>query len=132
MRSQYYCEEAEQTYPDKLAAIKYFNTCRKESPLKSSFRRVIIKTVKNKLDLVHIKCIVVVIIRTRTSISGTVCLIVDHEYAQLSPCRSHHYINVPVQFKPQAEGVFEGLLAVHTTKYGCINIRLCGKAIAKE
>lgn len=46
--------------------------------------------------------------------------------------RSHHYINVPVQFKPQAEGVFEGLLVVHTTKYGCINIRLCGKAIAKE
>ncbi|XP_042725882.1 centrosomal protein of 192 kDa isoform X2 [Lagopus leucura] len=46
--------------------------------------------------------------------------------------RSHHYINVPVQFKPQAEGIFEGLLAVHTTKYGCINIRLCGKAIAKE
>ncbi|XP_021243334.1 centrosomal protein of 192 kDa isoform X2 [Numida meleagris] len=46
--------------------------------------------------------------------------------------RSHHYINVPVQFKPQAEGIFEGLLAVHTTKYGCIKIRLCGKAIAKE
>ncbi|XP_065609671.1 centrosomal protein of 192 kDa [Cyrtonyx montezumae] len=46
--------------------------------------------------------------------------------------RSHHYINVPVQFKPQAEGVFEGVLAVHTTKYGCIQIRLCGKAIAKE
>ncbi|OXB76516.1 UNVERIFIED_CONTAM: hypothetical protein H355_004885 [Colinus virginianus] len=46
--------------------------------------------------------------------------------------RSHHYINVPVQFKPQAEGIFEGVLAVHTTKYGCIQIRLCGKAIAKE
>ncbi|NXK53938.1 CE192 protein, partial [Chauna torquata] len=46
--------------------------------------------------------------------------------------RSHHYINVPVQFKPQAEGIFEALLAVHTAKYGYVNIQLCGKAVAKE
>ncbi|XP_072184178.1 centrosomal protein of 192 kDa [Excalfactoria chinensis] len=46
--------------------------------------------------------------------------------------RAHHYINVPVRFKPQAEGIFEGLLVVHTDKYSYISIRLCGKAIAKE
>uniref|UniRef100_A0A663F0R7 Centrosomal protein 192 n=1 Tax=Aquila chrysaetos chrysaetos TaxID=223781 RepID=A0A663F0R7_AQUCH len=46
--------------------------------------------------------------------------------------RSHHYINVPVQFKPKAEGKFEGLFVVLTTKYGSVNIRLCGKAIAKN
>ncbi|XP_030352670.1 centrosomal protein of 192 kDa isoform X2 [Strigops habroptila] len=46
--------------------------------------------------------------------------------------RSHHYINVPVQFKPKAEGKFEGVFVVLTTKYGSVNIRLCGKAIAKN
>uniref|UniRef100_A0A8D0FP56 Centrosomal protein 192 n=1 Tax=Strix occidentalis caurina TaxID=311401 RepID=A0A8D0FP56_STROC len=46
--------------------------------------------------------------------------------------RSHHYINVPVQFKPKAEGKFEGLFVVLTTKYGSVNIRLCGKAIAEK
>ncbi|XP_056187470.1 centrosomal protein of 192 kDa [Falco biarmicus] len=46
--------------------------------------------------------------------------------------RSHHYINVPVQFKPKAEGRFEGLFVVLTTKYDSINIRLCGKAIEKK
>ncbi|CAM9266010.1 unnamed protein product [Bubo scandiacus] len=46
--------------------------------------------------------------------------------------RSHHYINVPVQFKPRAEGKFEGLFVVLTTKYGSVNIRLCGKAIAEK
>ncbi|XP_009316799.1 PREDICTED: centrosomal protein of 192 kDa [Pygoscelis adeliae] len=46
--------------------------------------------------------------------------------------RSHHYINVPVQFKPKAEGKFEGFFVVLTTKYGSVNIRLCGKAIAKK
>ncbi|XP_009577755.1 PREDICTED: centrosomal protein of 192 kDa-like, partial [Fulmarus glacialis] len=46
--------------------------------------------------------------------------------------RSHHYINVPVQFKPKAEGKFEGLFVVLTTKYGSVYIRLCGKAIAKK
>nr|XP_009937233.1 PREDICTED: LOW QUALITY PROTEIN: centrosomal protein of 192 kDa [Opisthocomus hoazin] len=39
--------------------------------------------------------------------------------------RSHHYINVPVQFKPKAEGKFEGLFVVLTTKDGSVNIRLC-------
>ncbi|XP_062424097.1 centrosomal protein of 192 kDa [Rhea pennata] len=46
--------------------------------------------------------------------------------------RSHHYINVPVQFKPKAEGRFEALLVVQTNKHGCLGIRLCGKAVAKE
>ncbi|KAM9303176.1 centrosomal protein of 192 kDa [Morus bassanus] len=46
--------------------------------------------------------------------------------------RSHHYINVPVQFKPKAEGKFEGLFVVLTTKCGSVNIWLCGKAIAKK
>ncbi|XP_074753573.1 centrosomal protein of 192 kDa [Athene noctua] len=46
--------------------------------------------------------------------------------------RSHHYINVPVQFKPKAEGKFEGLFVVLTTKYGSVNIRLRGKAIAEK
>ncbi|XP_042654021.1 centrosomal protein of 192 kDa isoform X2 [Tyto alba] len=46
--------------------------------------------------------------------------------------RSHHYINVPVQFKPKAEGKFEDLFIVLTTKYGLLNIRLRGKAIAKK
>nr|XP_013797922.1 PREDICTED: centrosomal protein of 192 kDa [Apteryx mantelli mantelli] len=46
--------------------------------------------------------------------------------------RSHHYINVPVQFKPKAEGRYEALLVVQTNKYGTLGIRLCGKAIAKE
>ncbi|XP_057253401.1 centrosomal protein of 192 kDa [Pezoporus wallicus] len=46
--------------------------------------------------------------------------------------RSHHYINVPVQFKPKAEGKFEGVFVVSTAKYGSLNIRLCGKAIAKD
>uniref|UniRef100_A0A663LUB9 Centrosomal protein 192 n=1 Tax=Athene cunicularia TaxID=194338 RepID=A0A663LUB9_ATHCN len=46
--------------------------------------------------------------------------------------RSHHYINVPVQFKPKAEGKFEGLFVVLTTEYGSVNIRLRGKAIAEK
>ncbi|NXB38237.1 CE192 protein, partial [Eulacestoma nigropectus] len=46
--------------------------------------------------------------------------------------RSCHYINVPVQFKPKAEGMFEDVFVVLTAKYGPINIRLCGKAIAKK
>ncbi|XP_068788214.1 centrosomal protein of 192 kDa isoform X2 [Struthio camelus] len=46
--------------------------------------------------------------------------------------RSHHYINVPVQFKPKTEGRFEALLVVQANKHGYLNIRLCGKAIAKE
>ncbi|XP_069709348.1 centrosomal protein of 192 kDa [Phaenicophaeus curvirostris] len=45
--------------------------------------------------------------------------------------RSHHYINVPVQFKPKAEGTFEDLFIVLTARQGLVNIRLRGKAIAK-
>ncbi|XP_039562236.1 centrosomal protein of 192 kDa [Passer montanus] len=46
--------------------------------------------------------------------------------------RSCHYIAVPVQFKPKAEGMFEDVFIVVTSKYGPINIRLYGKAIAKK
>ncbi|XP_027741153.1 centrosomal protein of 192 kDa [Empidonax traillii] len=46
--------------------------------------------------------------------------------------RSHHYINVPVQFKPMAEGIFEDLFIVLTMEYGPVNIRLRGKAIPKK
>ncbi|XP_041333531.1 centrosomal protein of 192 kDa [Pyrgilauda ruficollis] len=46
--------------------------------------------------------------------------------------RSCHYIAVPVQFKPKAEGMFEDVFVVMTSKYGPINIRLYGKAIAKK
>uniref|UniRef100_A0A8C0Z8Z1 Centrosomal protein 192 n=1 Tax=Cyanistes caeruleus TaxID=156563 RepID=A0A8C0Z8Z1_CYACU len=46
--------------------------------------------------------------------------------------RSCHYITVPVQFKPKAEGMFEDVFIVLTAKYGPINIRLYGKAIAKK
>ncbi|XP_010134588.1 PREDICTED: centrosomal protein of 192 kDa-like, partial [Buceros rhinoceros silvestris] len=46
--------------------------------------------------------------------------------------RSHHYINVPVRFKPKAEGKFEGLFIVLTSRYGAVNVRLCGKAIANK
>ncbi|XP_014726355.1 PREDICTED: centrosomal protein of 192 kDa isoform X1 [Sturnus vulgaris] len=45
--------------------------------------------------------------------------------------RSFHYIAVPVQFKPKAEGMFEDVFIV-TTKYSPINIRLYGKAIASK
>uniref|UniRef100_A0A8C3D6R8 Uncharacterized protein n=1 Tax=Corvus moneduloides TaxID=1196302 RepID=A0A8C3D6R8_CORMO len=46
--------------------------------------------------------------------------------------RSCHFINVPVQFKPKAEGMFEDVFVVLTAKNGPINIRLWGKAIAKK
>ncbi|KFO97386.1 Centrosomal protein of 192 kDa, partial [Calypte anna] len=46
--------------------------------------------------------------------------------------RSHHYINVPVQFKPKTEGQFEGVFVVLTIKYSPVYIRLCGKGIAKQ
>ncbi|XP_051628521.1 centrosomal protein of 192 kDa [Manacus candei] len=46
--------------------------------------------------------------------------------------RSYHYINVPVQFKPKAEGIFEDLFVVLTMEYGPVNIRLRGKAIPKK
>ncbi|KAK2514309.1 Cep192 [Columba livia] len=46
--------------------------------------------------------------------------------------RSYHYINVPVQFKPKAEGTFECLFFVLTTTHASVNIRLCGTAIAEK
>uniref|UniRef100_A0A8B9ZC28 Centrosomal protein 192 n=1 Tax=Anas platyrhynchos TaxID=8839 RepID=A0A8B9ZC28_ANAPL len=46
--------------------------------------------------------------------------------------KSHHYINMPVQFKPPAEGIYEAVLNVHTEKYGFVSIRLCGKAVARD
>ncbi|XP_054237576.1 centrosomal protein of 192 kDa [Indicator indicator] len=44
--------------------------------------------------------------------------------------RSHHYIHVPVQFKPKEEGEFTGLFLVLLTKGASITIRLYGRAIA--
>uniref|UniRef100_A0A674GPC8 Centrosomal protein 192 n=1 Tax=Taeniopygia guttata TaxID=59729 RepID=A0A674GPC8_TAEGU len=46
--------------------------------------------------------------------------------------RSSHYISVPVQFKPKAEGMFEDVFLVLTSKYDPITVRLYGKAIAKK
>ncbi|NWU09012.1 CE192 protein, partial [Cephalopterus ornatus] len=46
--------------------------------------------------------------------------------------RAYHYINVPVQFKPKAEGIFEDLFVVQTMEYGPVNIRLRGKAVPKK
>ncbi|KAM4906267.1 centrosomal protein of 192 kDa [Sylvia borin] len=46
--------------------------------------------------------------------------------------RAYHYITVPVQFKPKAEGMFEDVFVVLTAKYCPINIHLFGKAIAKK
>uniref|UniRef100_A0A8C3XFS2 Centrosomal protein 192 n=1 Tax=Cyanoderma ruficeps TaxID=181631 RepID=A0A8C3XFS2_9PASS len=46
--------------------------------------------------------------------------------------RAYHYITVPVQFKPKAEGMFEDVFVVLTAKYCPINIHLYGKAIAKK
>lgn len=45
--------------------------------------------------------------------------------------RAQHYINLPVQFKPECEGRFEALLVVLTDTCGSIPIRLVGEAIAK-
>ncbi|XP_069778568.1 centrosomal protein of 192 kDa isoform X2 [Narcine bancroftii] len=46
--------------------------------------------------------------------------------------RAQHYINLPVQFKPESEGRFEALLVVQTDTCGSIPIRLVGEAITKE
>nr|XP_033790035.1 centrosomal protein of 192 kDa isoform X2 [Geotrypetes seraphini] len=43
--------------------------------------------------------------------------------------RPHHYINLPVKFKPNSEGRFEGLLVVQTDTYGDFGIRLIGEAL---
>ncbi|XP_073446144.1 centrosomal protein of 192 kDa isoform X2 [Dendrobates tinctorius] len=44
--------------------------------------------------------------------------------------RAHHYINLPVKFKPTAAGKFEGHLVVHTD-VGDISIQLVGEALTK-
>ncbi|KAM4704993.1 centrosomal protein of 192 kDa [Rhinophrynus dorsalis] len=44
--------------------------------------------------------------------------------------RAHHYINLPVKFKPSSTGRFEGLLVVQTDT-GNISIQLVGEALAK-
>ncbi|XP_072902818.1 centrosomal protein of 192 kDa isoform X3 [Hemitrygon akajei] len=46
--------------------------------------------------------------------------------------RAQHYINLPVQFKPQSEGKFEALLVVQTDTCGSIPIRLVGESVTKE
>ncbi|XP_072114517.1 centrosomal protein of 192 kDa isoform X6 [Mobula birostris] len=46
--------------------------------------------------------------------------------------RAQHYINLPVQFKPQSEGKFEALLVVQTDICGSIPIRLVGESVTKE
>ncbi|XP_041421390.1 centrosomal protein 192kDa L homeolog isoform X2 [Xenopus laevis] len=44
--------------------------------------------------------------------------------------RAHHYINLPVKFKPTSAGRYEGILDVQTDA-GNISIRLVGEALAK-
>ncbi|XP_067887295.1 centrosomal protein of 192 kDa isoform X2 [Heterodontus francisci] len=46
--------------------------------------------------------------------------------------RAQHYINLPVQFKPETDGRFEALLVVQTDTCGSLPIRLIGEAIPKE
>ncbi|XP_054579618.1 centrosomal protein of 192 kDa [Eptesicus fuscus] len=45
--------------------------------------------------------------------------------------RAQHYINMPVQFKPQAVGTFEALLVVQTDEGKSVAIRLIGEALEK-
>ncbi|XP_018412330.1 PREDICTED: centrosomal protein of 192 kDa [Nanorana parkeri] len=45
--------------------------------------------------------------------------------------RAHHYINLPVKFKPSSKGRFEGCLVVQTDA-GDICIQLVGEALAKR
>lgn len=42
--------------------------------------------------------------------------------------RPHHYINVPVKFKPKSSGKFEGAIVAHTEKCGSLWIQLIGEA----
>ncbi|XP_051879657.1 centrosomal protein of 192 kDa-like [Pristis pectinata] len=46
--------------------------------------------------------------------------------------RSQHYINLPVQFKPESEGRFEELLVIQTDICGRLPIKLIGEAIKKS
>uniref|UniRef100_UPI00398F3BB2 centrosomal protein of 192 kDa isoform X2 n=1 Tax=Pristiophorus japonicus TaxID=55135 RepID=UPI00398F3BB2 len=45
--------------------------------------------------------------------------------------RAQHYINLPVQFKPESGGRFEALLVVQTDACGSLPIRLTGEAVTK-
>uniref|UniRef100_A0A4W3JVM6 Cep192-like domain-containing protein n=1 Tax=Callorhinchus milii TaxID=7868 RepID=A0A4W3JVM6_CALMI len=46
--------------------------------------------------------------------------------------RAQHFINLPVQFKPVAEGRSEALLIVKTDTCGSVPIRLIGEAVGEE
>ncbi|XP_058878688.1 centrosomal protein of 192 kDa isoform X1 [Acipenser ruthenus] len=43
--------------------------------------------------------------------------------------RTQHYINLPVQFRPDAAGKFEALLLIQTDAYGSLTIQLAGEAV---
>ncbi|XP_069476922.1 centrosomal protein of 192 kDa isoform X2 [Ambystoma mexicanum] len=43
--------------------------------------------------------------------------------------RPHHYINVPVKFKPKSSGRFEGAIVAHTEKSSSFRIQLIGEAL---
>ncbi|XP_041101090.1 centrosomal protein of 192 kDa isoform X4 [Polyodon spathula] len=43
--------------------------------------------------------------------------------------RTQHYINLPVQFRPDAAGKFEALLLIQTDAYGSLAIQLIGEAV---
>ncbi|XP_006876648.1 PREDICTED: centrosomal protein of 192 kDa-like [Chrysochloris asiatica] len=46
--------------------------------------------------------------------------------------RAQHYINMPVQFKPQSAGTFEALLIIQTDEGRSVAIRLIGEALEKN
>ncbi|XP_007949874.2 centrosomal protein of 192 kDa [Orycteropus afer afer] len=46
--------------------------------------------------------------------------------------RAQHYINIPVQFKPQLAGTFEALLVIQTDEGKSVAIRLLGEALEKK
>ncbi|KAM9632713.1 centrosomal protein of 192 kDa isoform 4-T6 [Trichechus inunguis] len=46
--------------------------------------------------------------------------------------RAQHYINVPVQFRPQSAGAFEALLVIQTDEGKSVAVRLIGEALEKN
>ncbi|XP_075386005.1 centrosomal protein of 192 kDa isoform X3 [Tenrec ecaudatus] len=46
--------------------------------------------------------------------------------------RAQHYINVPVQFKPQSAGTFEALLVIQSHEGKSVAVRLIGEALDKN
>ncbi|KAH0617835.1 hypothetical protein JD844_016465 [Phrynosoma platyrhinos] len=46
--------------------------------------------------------------------------------------RSHHYCNLPVQFKPVSPGTFKSLLLVETDKSGILTIELIGVGLGEQ